>query len=83
MLSAGISLIPYTVHPTDSESRESVMQVLRNAQLFRQHNVIICSPRDARDNLIHLVLDVVSKINNKKHSKNADTSTTVIFDLEV
>ena len=62
MLSASISLIPYTVRPQHNSSREMVVQVLRNAQLFRQRNIIVCSPRDLRDHLIELVLKTVSEL---------------------
>ncbi|KAK7486433.1 hypothetical protein BaRGS_00022357 [Batillaria attramentaria] len=56
MLSAGISLIPYTVNPSLPNVKASVQEVLRNALLFRQLYVIVCSPRDSKDKLIELVL---------------------------
>ncbi|PVD33742.1 hypothetical protein C0Q70_05002 [Pomacea canaliculata] len=56
MLGVGISLIPYTLDPRGQEAEKMVQEVLRNAQLFRQKHLIVCSPRDARDRLIHLVL---------------------------
>lgn len=59
MLGVGISLIPYTLDPRGQEAEKMVQEVLRNAQLFRQKHLIVCSPRDARDRLIHLVLRMV------------------------
>uniref|UniRef100_A0A2C9K8N3 Uncharacterized protein n=1 Tax=Biomphalaria glabrata TaxID=6526 RepID=A0A2C9K8N3_BIOGL len=52
MLNNSLSLIPFTVDPSSSAINESVSEVLRNAQLSSQQRIIVCSPRDTRDNLI-------------------------------
>ncbi|KAK0060328.1 glutamate receptor ionotropic kainate 2 [Biomphalaria pfeifferi] len=56
MLNNSLSLIPFTVDPSSSAINESVSEVLRNAQLSSQQRIIVCSPRDTRDNLIRKVL---------------------------
>ncbi|XP_076450364.1 glutamate receptor ionotropic, kainate 3-like [Babylonia areolata] len=81
MLAAGISLIPYTVQPRQPNAREMVRQVLRNAQLFRQWHIIVCSPRDVRDRLIELVLDMARMfdltLNEKQVFVLVDPSSTL------
>ena len=56
MLNSGVSLIPYTVDPKSHRVKEMTREILRNVQLSRQKRVIVCSPRDVRDNLIEIVL---------------------------
>ncbi|KAL8624081.1 hypothetical protein ACOMHN_019503 [Nucella lapillus] len=81
MLGGGISLIPYTVQPRHSSAREMVLQILRNARLFRQWHIIVCSPRDVRDRLIEIVLDMARMfdltLNEKQVFVLVDPSSTL------
>ncbi|XP_035825510.1 uncharacterized protein LOC101862347 [Aplysia californica] len=62
MLNHSLSLIPFTVEPRDPEVRTALSELLRNAKMFRQTQVLVCSPRDYRDQLIENILKEVSYI---------------------
>ncbi|CAG5126811.1 unnamed protein product, partial [Candidula unifasciata] len=56
MLNHSLSVIPYTVQPQSVILSSSLQELLTNAKLYSQRQILICSPRDARDNLIEAVL---------------------------
>ncbi|XP_071100434.1 glutamate receptor 2-like [Haliotis cracherodii] len=61
MVGRGISVIPYSIDP--EEARKMIKQAMRNFQLLNQKQVVMCSPRDAKDRLIQQLLKVAKLYN--------------------
>ncbi|XP_067655114.1 glutamate receptor 2-like [Haliotis asinina] len=62
MVGRGISVIPYSIDPKEPK-KKMIKQAMRNFQLLSQKQVVMCSPRDAKDRLIQQLLRVAKLYN--------------------